>query len=114
MWILTSAKNVGFAALVMLGLLAGCTDKKVAPLTYEQQQAVLDSTVQAKIAEIKRMEAERLRDRMSIEVKVIVDSLEAKRHREHPIQVAAPEQEPADSNMVEISSPIDSSVKSEQ
>lgn len=60
-------------------LLLSCTDKKSMILSPAQKQARVDSMFRVQQQEIVDMEAELLRDRMSIEVKEKTDSILAVR-----------------------------------
>jgi hypothetical protein len=56
-------------------LLAACTEKKEPILSPAQQKARIDSIVTAEHQELIKLEQERLKDRMSIELREKVDSI---------------------------------------
>jgi hypothetical protein len=70
-----------FVVMICCQLLWSCTDKKKVLLTPAQKQARLDSILSIQQQEIIEMEAELLRDRMSIEVKEKTDSILAARSK---------------------------------
>lgn len=98
--------NRAMMALFPLILLLGsCANKKENVLTPAQRQARLDSVIKLQQTEIREMEAQALRDRLSIEVKEKTDSIMAERQKGRLAINPVPQEVvvPADTN----SNPID-------
>lgn len=72
-------------------ILIACNSKKENVLTPKQQLAKVDSIVREQQRWIKEQEKERLRDRMSIEVKEKTDSILAKYKAQSTPVVASPQ-----------------------
>lgn len=95
-------------------LLLACNNKKAIELTPQQQLAKVDSIVKQQQKWIKEQESERLRDRISIEVKEKTDSILASYKAAAPTPMPqAPPQTPTDtlSSGQVIALPIDSTQK---
>lgn len=61
--------------LLSFSALAACNSREPAPLSEARKKALVDSIVRERTKEIREMEEERLRDLMSLELKVRTDSL---------------------------------------
>lgn len=59
----------------MYAIVASCSEKKAPLMSIAQQNAIVDSIVKAERKELMILEQERLKDRMSIELKERVDSI---------------------------------------
>lgn len=102
--------NRAMMALFPIMLLLGsCANKKENVITPAQRQARLDSVLKLQHAEIREMEAQALRDRLSIEVKEKTDSIMAERQKSRVVNIPVPQEVvvPADTN----SKPIDTTLK---
>lgn len=74
--------------LLTFSVLAACNSREPAPLSEARKKEIVDSIVRERTKEIREMEEERLRDLMSLELKVRTDSLLALK-RPAPISVPA-------------------------
>lgn len=77
----TQMKNWIIALLPCFLMMYSCTEEKVSKLTPAQRRAKIDSVVRVQQKEMEEMEAERLKDRMSIELKEKTDSILAERNK---------------------------------
>ena len=66
----------------LLLVLSACSSNKSANISPARQKAILDSLIRVEQKEIEAFEKERLRDRMSIEVKVKADSILAEHEQQ--------------------------------
>ncbi|GAA4452383.1 hypothetical protein [Rurimicrobium arvi] len=73
-------KNSALAFVFIPLVCIACNPQKAAPMSEARKQQIIDSIVRAREQEIREIEEENLRDRMSIELKVKADSLLALRH----------------------------------
>ncbi|MGC4079391.1 MAG: hypothetical protein QM702_20585 [Rubrivivax sp.] len=73
-------KNSALVFVLIPLVCIACNPQKAAPMSEARKQQIIDSIVRAREQEIREMEEENLRDRMSIELKVKADSLLALRH----------------------------------